>query len=128
MKSKLMCIVIIVVSFISGYFTCFSIKQNQVDKKVNDITLEGTFQDERFDKISLYDNLLYYYYVVDGEKMSTKTSLKKINKIVYTFYDSSIPFDMLIIQEKYIILMDSSSKNSVYFKKFLNMHLLKKNN
>jgi len=115
MKSKLMCIVIIVVSFISGYFTCFSIKQ--VDKKVNDITLEGTFQDERFDKISLYDNLLYYYYVVDGEKMSTKTSLKKINKIVYTFYDSSIPFDMLIIQEKYIILMDSSSKNSVYFKK-----------
>ncbi|RGF57655.1 MULTISPECIES: hypothetical protein [Faecalibacillus] len=117
MKSKLMCIVIIVVSFISGYFTCFSIKQNQVDKKVNDITLEGTFQDERFDKISLYDNLLYYYYVVDGEKMSTKTSLKKINKIVYTFYDSSIPFDMLIIQEKYIILMDSSSKNSVYFKK-----------
>ena len=87
MKSKLMCIVIIVVSFISGYFTCFSIKQNQVDKKVNDITLEGTFQDERFDKISLYDNLLYYYYVVDGEKMSTKTSLKKINKIVYTFYD-----------------------------------------
>ena len=104
MKSKLMCIVIIVVSFISGYFTCFSIKQNQVDKKVNDITLEGTFQDERFDKISLYDNLLYYYYVVDGEKMSTKTSLKKINKIVYTFYDSSIPFDMLIIQEKYIIL------------------------
>lgn len=116
MKSKLMCIVIIVVSFISGYFTCFSIKQNQVDKKVNDITLEGTFQDERFDKISLYDNLLYYY-VVDGEKMSTKTSLKKINKIVYTFYDSSIPFDMLIIQEKYIILMDSSSKNSVYFKK-----------
>lgn len=112
-----MCIVIIVVSFISGYFTCFSIKQNQVDKKVNDITLEGTFQDERFDKISLYDNLLYYYYVVDGEKMSTKTSLKKINKIVYTFYDSSIPFDMLIIQEKYIILMDSSSKNSVYFKK-----------
>ena len=120
MKSKLMCIVIIVVSFISGYFTCFSIKQNQVDKKVNDITLEGTFQDERFDKISLYDNLLYYYYVVDGEKMSTKTSLKKINKIVYTFYDSSIPFDMLIIQEKYIILMDSSSKNSVYFKKVLN--------
>ena len=117
MKSKLMCIVIIVVSFISGYFTCFSIKQNQVDKKVNDITLEGTFQDERFDKISLYDNLLYYYYVVDGEKMSTKTSLKKINKIVYTFYDSSIPFDMLIIQEKYIIPMDSSSKNSVYFKK-----------
>lgn len=117
MKSKLMCIVIIVVSFISGYFTCFSIKQNQVDKKVNDITLEGTFQDERFDKISLYDNLLYYYYVVDGEKMSTKTFLKKINKIVYTFYDSSIPFDMLIIQEKYIILMDSSSKNSVYFKK-----------
>ena len=117
MKSKLMCIVIMVVSFISGYFTCFSIKQNQVDKKVNDITLEGTFQDERFDKISLYDNLLYYYYVVDGEKMSTKTSLKKINKIVYTFYDSSIPFDMLIIQEKYIILMDSSSKNSVYFKK-----------
>ena len=117
MKSKLMCIVIIVVSFISGYFTCFSIKQNQVDKKVNDITLEGTFQDERFDKISLYDNLLYYYYVVDGEKMSTKTSLKKINKIVYTFYDSSIPFDMLIIQEKYIILMDSASKNSVYFKK-----------
>ena len=117
MKSKLMCIVIIVFSFISGYFTCFSIKQNQVDKKVNDITLEGTFQDERFDKISLYDNLLYYYYVVDGEKMSTKTSLKKINKIVYTFYDSSIPFDMLIIQEKYIILMDSSSKNSVYFKK-----------
>ncbi|WP_270593272.1 hypothetical protein [Faecalibacillus faecis] len=117
MKSKLMCIVIIAVSFISGYFTCFSIKQNQVDKKVNDITLEGTFQDERFDKISLYDNLLYYYYVVDGEKMSTKTSLKKINKIVYTFYDSSIPFDMLIIQEKYIILMDSSSKNSVYFKK-----------
>ena len=117
MKSKLMCIVIIVVSFISGYFTCFSIKQNQVDKKVNDITLEGTFQDERFDKISLYDNLLYYYYVVDGEKMSTKTSLKKINKIVYTFYDSSIPFDMLIIQEKYIILMDSSSKNRVYFKK-----------
>ena len=117
MKSKLMCIVIIVVSFISGYFTCFSIKQNQVDKKVNDITLEGTFQDERFDKISLYDNLLYYYYVVDGEKMSTKTSLKKINNIVYTFYDSSIPFDMLIIQEKYIILMDSSSKNSVYFKK-----------
>ena len=117
MKSKLMCIVIIVVSFISGYFTCFSIKQNQVDKKVNDISLEGTFQDERFDKISLYDNLLYYYYVVDGEKMSTKTSLKKINKIVYTFYDSSIPFDMLIIQEKYIILMDSSSKNSVYFKK-----------
>lgn len=117
MKSKLMCIVMIVVSFISGYFTCFSIKQNQVDKKVNDITLEGTFQDERFDKISLYDNLLYYYYVVDGEKMSTKTSLKKINKIVYTFYDSSIPFDMLIIQEKYIILMDSSSKNSVYFKK-----------
>ena len=117
MKSKFMCIVIIVVSFISGYFTCFSIKQNQVDKKVNDITLEGTFQDERFDKISLYDNLLYYYYVVDGEKMSTKTSLKKINKIVYTFYDSSIPFDMLIIQEKYIILMDSSSKNSVYFKK-----------
>ncbi|RGT86392.1 hypothetical protein DWX05_04895 [Coprobacillus sp. AF18-15LB] len=117
MKSKLMRIVIIVVSFISGYFTCFSIKQNQVDKKVNDITLEGTFQDERFDKISLYDNLLYYYYVVDGEKMSTKTSLKKINKIVYTFYDSSIPFDMLIIQEKYIILMDSSSKNSVYFKK-----------
>ena len=117
MKSKLMCIVIIVVSFISGYFTCFSIKQNQVDKKVNDITLEGTFQDERFDKISLYDNLLYYYYVVDGEKMSTKTSLKKINKIVYNFYDSSIPFDMLIIQEKYIILMDSSSKNSVYFKK-----------
>ena len=117
MKSKLMCIVIIVVSFISGYFTCFSIKQNQVDKKVNDITLEGTFQDERFDKISLYDNLLYYYYVVDGKKMSTKTSLKKINKIVYTFYDSSIPFDMLIIQEKYIILMDSSSKNSVYFKK-----------
>ena len=117
MKSKLMCIVIIVVSFISGCFTCFSIKQNQVDKKVNDITLEGTFQDERFDKISLYDNLLYYYYVVDGEKMSTKTSLKKINKIVYTFYDSSIPFDMLIIQEKYIILMDSSSKNSVYFKK-----------
>lgn len=117
MKSKLMCIVIIVVSFISGYFTCFSIKQNQVDKKVNDITLEGTFQDERFDKISLYDNLLYYYYVVDGEKMSTKTSLKKINKIVYTFYDSSISFDMLIIQEKYIILMDSSSKNSVYFKK-----------
>lgn len=117
MKSKLMCIVIIVVCFISGYFTCFSIKQNQVDKKVNDITLEGTFQDERFDKISLYDNLLYYYYVVDGEKMSTKTSLKKINKIVYTFYDSSIPFDMLIIQEKYIILMDSSSKNSVYFKK-----------
>lgn len=117
MKSKLMCIVIIVVSFISGYFTCFSIKQNQVDKKVNDITLEGTFQDERFDKISLYDNLLYYYYVVDGEKISTKTSLKKINKIVYTFYDSSIPFDMLIIQEKYIILMDSSSKNSVYFKK-----------
>ena len=117
MKSKLMCIVIIVVSFISGYFTCFSIKQNQVDKKVNDITLEGTFQDERFDKISLYDNLLYYYYVVDGEKMSTKTSFKKINKIVYTFYDSSIPFDMLIIQEKYIILMDSSSKNSVYFKK-----------
>lgn len=117
MKSKLMCIVIIIVSFISGYFTCFSIKQNQVDKKVNDITLEGTFQDERFDKISLYDNLLYYYYVVDGEKMSTKTSLKKINKIVYTFYDSSIPFDMLIIQEKYIILMDSSSKNSVYFKK-----------
>lgn len=117
MKSKLMCIVIIVVSFISGYFICFSIKQNQVDKKVNDITLEGTFQDERFDKISLYDNLLYYYYVVDGEKMSTKTSLKKINKIVYTFYDSSIPFDMLIIQEKYIILMDSSSKNSVYFKK-----------
>ena len=117
MKSKLMCIVIIVVSFISGYFTCFSIKQNQVDKKVNDITLEGTFQDERFDKISLYNNLLYYYYVVDGEKMSTKTSLKKINKIVYTFYDSSIPFDMLIIQEKYIILMDSSSKNSVYFKK-----------
>ena len=117
MKSKLMCIVIIVVSFISGYFTCFSIKQNQVDKKVNDITLEGTFQDERFDKISLYDNLLYYYYVVDGEKMSTKTSLKKINKIVYTFYDSSIPFDMLIIQEKYIILMDRSSKNSVYFKK-----------
>ena len=69
-------------SFISGYFTCFSIKQNQVDKKVNDISLEGTFQDERFDKISLYDNLLYYYYVVDGEKMSTKTSLKKINKIV----------------------------------------------
>ena len=117
MKSKLMCIVIIVVSFISGYFTCFSIKQNQVDKKVNYITLEGTFQDERFDKSSLYDNLLYYYYVVDGEKMSTKTSLKKINKIVYTFYDSSIPFDMLIIQEKYIILMDSSSKNSVYFKK-----------
>ena len=117
MKSKLMCIVMIVVSFISGYFTCFSIKQNQVDKKVNDITLEGTFQDERFDKISLYDNLLYYYYVVDGEKMSTKTSLKKINKIVYTFYDSSIPFYMLIIQEKYIILMDSSSKNSVYFKK-----------
>ena len=117
MKSKLMCIVMIVVSFISGYFTCFSIKQNHVDKKVNDITLEGTFQDERFDKISLYDNVLYYYYVVDGEKMSTKTSLKKINKIVYTFYDSSIPFDMLIIQEKYIILMDSSSKNSVYFKK-----------
>lgn len=57
MKSKLICIVIIVSSFISGYFTCFSIKQNQVDKKVNDISLEGTFQDERFDKISLYNNL-----------------------------------------------------------------------
>lgn len=128
MKSKLMCIVIIVVSFISGYFTCFSIKQNQVDKKVNDITLEGTFQDERFDKISLYDNLLYYYYVVDGEKMSTKTSLKKINKIVYTFYDSSIPFDMLIIQEKYIILMDSSSKNSVYFKKVFKYASFEENN
>lgn len=77
MKSKLLCIVIIVSSFISGYFTCFSIKQNQVDKKVNDISLEGTFQDERFDKISLYNNLLYYYYVVDGEKMSAKAALKK---------------------------------------------------
>lgn len=116
MKSKLICIVIIVSSFISGYFTCFSIKQNQVDKKVNDISLEGTFQDERFDKISLYNNLLYYY-VVDGEKMSAKASLKKIDKIVYTFHDDSIPFDMLILQEKYILLMNSSSKNSVYFKK-----------
>ena len=115
MKSKLICIVIIVSSFISGYFTCFSIKQNQVDKKVNDISLEGTFQ--RFDKISLYNNLLYYYYVVDGEKMSAKASLKKIDKIVYTFHDDSIPFDMLILQEKYILLMNSSSKNSVYFKK-----------
>ena len=75
MKSKLICIVIIVSSFISGYFTCFSIKQNQVDKKVNDISLEGTFQDERFDKISLYNNLLYYYYVVDGEKMSRQNCL-----------------------------------------------------
>ena len=112
MKSKLICIVIIVSSFISGYFTCFSIKQNQVDKKVNDISLEGTFQDERFD-----NNLLYYYYVVDGEKMSAKASLKKIDKIVYTFHDDSIPFDMLILQEKYILLMNSSSKNSVYFKK-----------
>lgn len=117
MKSKLICIVIIIFSFISGYFTCFSIKQNQVDKKVNDISLEGTFQDERFDKISLYNNLLYYYYVVDGEKMSAKASLKKIDKIVYTFHDDSIPFDMLILQEKYILLMNSSSKNSVYFKK-----------
>lgn len=116
MKSKLICIVIIISSFISGYFTCFSIKQNQVDKKVNDISLEGTFQDERFDKISLYNNLLYYY-VVDGEKMSAKASLKKIDKIVYTFHDDSIPFDMLILQEKYILLMNSSSKNSVYFKK-----------
>ena len=112
MKSKLICIVIIISSFISGYFTCFSIKQNQVDKKVNDVSLEGTFQDERFDKISLYNN-----YVVDGEKMSAKASLKKIDKIVYTFHDDSIPFDMLILQEKYILLMNSSSKNSVYFKK-----------
>ncbi len=117
MKSKLLCIVIIVSSFISGYFTCFSIKQNQVDKKVNDISLEGTFQDERFDKISLYNNLLYYYYVVDGEKMSAKAALKKIDKIVYTFHDDSIPFDMLILQENYILLMNSSSKKSVYFKK-----------
>lgn len=117
MKSKLLCIVIIVSSFISGYFTCFSIKQNQVDKKVNDISLEGTFQDERFDKISLYNNLLYCYYVVDGEKMSAKAALKKIDKIVYTFHDDSIPFDMLILQEKYILLMNSSSKKSVYFKK-----------
>lgn len=117
MKSKLICIVIIVSSFISGYFTCFSIKQNQVDKKVNDISLEGTFQDERFDKISLYNNLLYYYYVVDGEKMSAKAALKKIDKIVYTFHDDSIPFDMLILQENYILLMNSSSKKSVYFKK-----------
>lgn len=117
MKSKLICIVIIISSFISGYFTCFSIKQNQVDKKVNDVSLEGTFQDERFDKISLYNNLLYYYYVVDGEKMSAKASLKKIDKIVYTFHDDSIPFDMLILQEKYILLMNSSSKNSAYFKK-----------
>lgn len=52
-----------------------------------------------------------------GKKCLQKPHFKKINKIVYTFYDSSIPFDMLIIQEKYIILMDSSSKNSVYFKK-----------
>ena len=44
-------------------------------------------------------------------------NLKKIDKIVYTFHDDSIPFDMLILQEKYILLMNSSSKNSVYFKK-----------
>lgn len=117
MKSKLICIVIIVSSFISGYFTCFSIKQNQVDKKVNDISLEGTFQDERFDKISLYNNLLYYYYVVDGENVC-QSIFKKIDKIVYTFHDDSIPFDMLILQEKYILLMNSSSKIAYILKSF----------
>ena len=55
--------------------------------------------------------------MVDGEKMSAKAALKKIDKIVYTFHDDSIPFDMLILQEKYILLMNSSSKKRVYFKK-----------
>lgn len=116
---KIKYLIVLIIGLLGGYL--FGIYTIEPSNKEVTINIEGTYQKDRVETISIDNNTLYYYFKnTDDEKESITSSITKKNDNIYIIDNTSIPYDIIFIKNDDIILMNRLNKDVNYFTKVFN--------
>lgn len=116
---KIKYLIVLIIGLLGGYL--FGIYTIEPSNKEITINIEGTYQKDRVETISIDNNTLYYYFKNnDDEKETITSSITKKNDNVYIIDNTSMPYDIIFIKNDDIILMNSLNKDVNYFTKVFN--------